>query len=1056
MSVDSVHSRAKTGAPASDWAPRLLIIDHYDSYTANLLTLLPAGVCATTIILQHTDERLADPARYALEVAPFIDAIIISPGPGSPENTSDFGTAARILQDCMRVVDDEDQITSLRLPVLGVCLGHQGIACAGGARLKRARLLQHGSQSSLQWSSADSGRFGGMGTDLFAGVPEGATVVRYNSLVVDEQTLPSFLRVTAWAMDPAPRTHVPSPSPQFLASYAGPQPAPNGLASTSLSTSSSLSIPEGEGERIVMGIQHASLPIFGVQFHPESIESTFGAQMMRNFLASAQEFWSRTGLAGPARSAALSRRRAWDTAQGLPHHLLPRGLQHQATSYKLDACIAANVHDRPQSAQSDVSSTSCPSSAASLANGSSLLALPNSSSTSITTVSVDSHSYQRSPPGSPPLDKLPAQHDSLLEGSQCRWRVVSQLFTTSPTEQLPTALDAPQIFDRLFRRQNASSVGSVWLDSARPHDPHSRYSYMASPRFMLSYTTTTRTVKVRSDQSASPDAGYGITLAPGTTFWDWLNQLQTDLQQRTSLAPTVLQDEVTLPNEGSPDSASVGIEEQDRDATVFKGGFTGYFGYEMKAESLGMEHATLGGSTTSDADFMFCDKVLCYDHIANRWTAYAVVSQDEAGWGTAGGASSSSQACLSSLAQVQRAISRPEKTLKNPKGDTLMCDTEVGAAAWFNTVSAVLHEIAAAGPQRAALFHASLHSQSLPTLHGDDTQRTYRDKVEMARKFIAAGESYELCITTAFRGKRAPIPPRASEAEADRDHFGLYCALRQKNAAPYSAYLQLPPIEGSASGPDGRGRAILSTSPERFMRVLRSGEVEMKPIKGTLARAGFAKGEEHMLPLTAGDAMLSPSERAEELRKGAWRQEQDLRRRAKLAADPKERGENLMIVDLIRADLLSFCHPSSVRVPKLMRVESYATIHQLVTTVRGQLRPGVSSVEALRRCFPPGSMTGAPKRRSVQILEHLEGHGRQRSEEYPGRRPQRGIYSGALGWLGVDGAADFAVVIRTAVAEGDDISVGAGGAVTFLSSANGELSEMLDKARSVGPISMST
>jgi para-aminobenzoate synthetase len=128
------------------------------------------------------------------------------------------------------------------------------------------------------------------------------------------------------------------------------------------------------------------------------------------------------------------------------------------------------------------------------------------------------------------------------------------------------------------------------------------------------------------------------------------------------------------------------------------------------------------------------------------------------------------------------------------------------------------------------------------------------------------------------------------------------------------------------------------------------------------------------------------------------------------------------IVDLIRADLLSLCSPSSVHVPKLMCVESYATVHQLVTTVQGKLKEGISTTEALARCFPPGSMTGAPKKRSVSILEHIEAVGRSPAlspNSMEEDRSQRGVYSGVLGWLGIDSAADFSVVIRTAVVHGE-------------------------------------
>lgn len=139
---------------------------------------------------------------------------------------------------------------------------------------------------------------------------------------------------------------------------------------------------------------------------------------------------------------------------------------------------------------------------------------------------------------------------------------------------------------------------------------------------------------------------------------------------------------------------------------------------------------------------------------------------------------------------------------------------------------------------------------------------------------------------------------------------------------------------------------------------------------------------------------------------------------------------SFQIVDLIRAELLSFCLPSSVRVPALMKVESYATVHQLVTSVCGILRSGIGPIEAQRRCHSPGSMTGAPKRRSMQILERLEPAGRGKASFSSGsthssldsqklRLGRRGIYSGTLGWIGIDGASDMAVVIRTAIVDGD-------------------------------------
>ncbi|KAI8879940.1 ADC synthase [Backusella circina FSU 941] len=151
-----------------------------------------------------------------------------------------------------------------------------------------------------------------------------------------------------------------------------------------------------------------------------------------------------------------------------------------------------------------------------------------------------------------------------------------------------------------------------------------------------------------------------------------------------------------------------------------------------------------------------------------------------------------------------------------------------------------------------------------------------------------------------------------------------------------------------------------------------------------------------------------------------------------------------MIVDLIRNDLAQVCHPKSVRVPKLMNVESYEKVHHLVSTVRGQLRENVTAVHAVQTCFPPGSMTGAPKLRSVQLLDDLE------------QQKPRGVYSGCLGYLSLDGSADFNVVIRTAVASTKEngavqMSVGGGGAITFLSDPEQEWKETLLKTKSVAP-----
>ena len=251
---------------------------------------------------------------------------------------------------------------------------------------------------------------------------------------------------------------------------------------------------------------------------------------------------------------------------------------------------------------------------------------------------------------------------------------------------------------------------------------------------------------------------------------------------------------------------------------------------------------------------------------------------------------------------------------------------------------------------------------------------------------LRAGNTYEVNLTHRVATRSDLTPVQAYER------------LRRLNPAPYAGFLQHDVDEA-------RGW-LLSSSPERYALVTGApGEprvVETKPIKGTTPR-GQTPGE-------------------------------DEASRALLASDPKCRAENLMIVDLLRNDLSMVCEPGSVEVPALMQVESYASVHQLVSTVRGRLSDGVTTLDALRALFPSGSMTGAPKLRTMQVIDAVEA-------------TPRGAYAGAFGWIAADGRADLGVVIRSLMTAGDgEWVLGTGGGVTVRSEVAEEWAEAAWKA----------
>ena len=316
----------------------------------------------------------------------------------------------------------------------------------------------------------------------------------------------------------------------------------------------------------------------------------------------------------------------------------------------------------------------------------------------------------------------------------------------------------------------------------------------------------------------------------------------------------------------------------------------------------------------------------------------------------------------------------------------LACGEETEAERWLEQAELEVRE-ALATPPAAVRQPSTPHDPSgTPvTFRVGRGREQYLADIARCHSALGAGESYEVCLTDQIHTDASPDP------------WLLYRELRRSNPAPFAAYLKLGEV------------AIVSSSPERFLSVDRDRRVQARPIKGTAPRSADPTHDEAT--------------------------------RTELEEDEKTFAEHLMIVDLLRNDLGRVCEVDTVRVPELMVIEQYTTVHQMISNVVGTLEPGRTPIDCVRACFPGGSMTGAPKLRTMEIIDDIE-------------REARGVYSGAIGYFGVDGVVDLSIVIRTIVMRArppgggaKTTTIGAGGAIVMQSDPQEEFDEMLLKAR---------
>ncbi|MEU4483815.1 aminodeoxychorismate synthase component I [Streptomyces purpurascens] len=859
---------------------KTLLIDNYDSYTYNLFQLI-AEVNGEEPVVVRNDA----PVDGIPDLREF-DNLVVSPGPGHPGDARDFGIGTRLL-------------ATSPLPVLGVCLGHQGIALGERGLVGPAPEPRHGHLSTVRHDERD----------LFQGLPQHFTAVRYHSLAVREP-LPPALEATAWAED-----------------------------------------------GVLMGLRHRSRPLWGVQFHPESVLTEYGHRMLVNFrnLTAERAGKLRTKNTAVPSPEAPTRRRTVvpECDAGVRRPAGGRGATVGAaaavvTGAGADARPAAapgatassrtaGVSEAGAGSRSTAASTAGTGDQPGAVSGAGVdarpLAAPGTAASSrtagVSEAGADSRTAAASTAGAghqpgaaagplwggvarpaavfpvsamarasvEPADGAVAAGDSVPVGGATpptaaipRPRRPGRVGYRLHTRRVTGAVDTEAAFTRMF----AGSPRSFWLDSSLVEPGRSRFSFLGDDSGPLAefvrYDVTTGRCEIER-------AGRPVRKVAASVF-DYLKRQLTNRRV----------DATGLPFD-------------------FTGGYVGYLGYEVKADCGSPNRHR---SPTPDAAWLFADRVIAVDH--QEGFTYAV--------------------CLAE--------------------DTPQAARE--AADWLESA---LADLSCVATERAPLPVTSAPADpgaAEPWLVRD--RATYLADIEACRRELRAGTSYEVCLTNAAR---LPAPPDALE---------FYRTLRRDNPAPYAAFLRFGELE------------VAGSSPERFLRIGRDGTAEARPIKGTAPR---------------GDGP-----------------EEDARLRDALASDDKTRAENLMIVDLLRNDLGQVCRTGTVRVSKLMATETYATVHQLVSTVVGRLRPGTDAVDCVRACFPGGSMTGAPKLRTLEIIDSLETEA-------------RGVYSGALGYFGCGGGADLSIVIRTAVFADGQLQLGAGGAIVLGSDPEAEYEEMLLK-----------
>ena len=1014
---------------------RILLIDNHDSYTYNLyqylctMTTHPVHVIMNDAFMSYTEfmaslynssnstaESIIEAEAATTTTKPttlekYYDCIILSPGPGQPSQPLDMG----IVLDVIR--------SNSQLPILGVCLGHQALGYVYGAQVVLApRGPVHGLLSCIYYTDDTSKNNDGIGDSnedepgemmmtqynnncqLFHGLPQNFNVVRYHSLVVDFSSTTSSSPMVVDEYHRETNELEIEPIAWCSAHVADSNSDNNNLNHNNNADSDT---QNDDSSSICMALRHKKYPHYGVQFHPESIGTgVAGYQLLRNFCDFVNTYTNKNGNISHISNNNVDPVGVGDMSPSTAKTVISNSNDENndiGNSNSIQSKYRVFIHKLDNNNNSN-----------SRKEGHSSLSLP---------IQVFEEIYS---------------HNS------------NSFFLDSSTGENANFNNDGNDVD-----QDDDNIGC-------PIKNNSRFSIMGSNDGPLSrkivyygseHEFSRQGLRVIHSNNHRSDAVEIDVNEVDTDILSYLRQRLVDHGEFVDYAEIITFDNSFVLDAATTTNSSTDLgyklqrmdefnqEASDEDGIPFeyRGGYVGYLGYEVRHDTQCRIFEREGGtgcnvvngkddtstSTTSSktlitnpntptASFLFVDRSLLYDHQTGDWYMIGILEND-------------SPEHDDRVGEIVSWMKSMESRIKS-----LDQNQDIVESVQFNAGSNIIEEVTFV-PRKSILRYQN------------DIARSFHE--------IRNGESYELCLTNQFEAE-IQLPKKHASP------FELYKLLRKRNPAPFSSFINLYNDHGESSSSSSQKNtasvSICCSSPERFLSVTRSQStaslhtsygagnsdqyrrprrqfvVESKPIKGTKARYSG----------TTTDGAVESDEYIKLF---------DSQIAIELSQSVKDRAENLMIVDLLRNDLGRVCQVGSIHVPKLMQIESYATVHQMVSTVRGTLDGDMMNViDVIEACFPGGSMTGAPKQRSMEILNDIE------------EGVSRGPYSGCLGYISLNGSMDMNIVIRSAILTPIDkttctiddleewkVSVGCGGAITALSDSDDEYDEMLLKSRIV-------